>query len=185
MPPNTRKKILLWRTDTGMFMCRAITVMCAAIVLTACTLTPHQGRNASPPVVEVASQRIELDNTDTVIRILKQQHHEWQQVPYRTGGLSRDGIDCSGLVYRTFRSKFGIDVPRSTEYQSRAGSQITRQQLQAGDLVFFKTGYNTRHVGMYIEKGNFLHASSSKGVMISSLDNPYWSHTYWKAQRLR
>ena len=81
--------------------------------------------------------------------------------------------------------KFGIDVPRSTEYQSQVGQSIKKHQLRAGDMVFFKTGVKVRHVGIYIDKGDFIHASSSKGVMISNLDNPYWSSAYWKAKRLQ
>ena len=76
-------------------------------------------------------------------------------------------------------------MPRSTEYQSKTGQAIKQEQLRAGDLVFFKTGIFTRHVGMYIDKGNFLHVSTSKGVMISNLEDPYWSDTYWKANRVQ
>jgi cell wall-associated NlpC family hydrolase len=101
------------------------------------------------------------------------------------GGVSKNGIDCSGLVYQTYRTKLGFDMPRSTEYQSKVGRSIPKGQLRAGDMVFFKTGLFTRHVGMYIDKSNFLHVSSSKGVMISSLDNSYWSSAYWKAQRIQ
>ncbi|MBT8134956.1 MAG: C40 family peptidase, partial [Gammaproteobacteria bacterium] len=77
------------------------------------------------------------------------------------------------------------DIPRSTEYQSKVGRSIPKNQLRAGDMVFFKTGIFTRHVGMYIDDGDFLHVSSSKGVMISSLENPYWSSAYWKSQRVQ
>jgi cell wall-associated NlpC family hydrolase len=64
------------------------------------------------------------------------------------------------------------------------GQAINKGQLRAGDLVFFKTGLFTRHVGMYIDSGEFLHASTSNGVTISSLDDSYWRRTYWKAQRI-
>jgi len=52
-------------------------------------------------------------------------------------------------------------------------------------MVFFKTGFNTRNVGMYIDKGDFLHVSSSKGVMISNMKDPYWDDAYWKSRRLQ
>ncbi len=64
------------------------------------------------------------------------------------------------------------------------GTEITRQQLQAGDLVFFNTSRKVRHVGIYIEGGKFLHASTSKGVMISNIENIYWEEVYWKAVRI-
>ncbi len=74
-------------------------------------------------------------------------------------------------------------MPRSTELMAKMGKKIDRKQLRAGDLVFFKTSYKVRHVGIYIEKGQFLHASSSKGVMISRLDNVYWADKYWQSRR--
>ena len=76
-------------------------------------------------------------------------------------------------------------MPRSTEHQSKTGQTIQQEQLRAGDLVFFKTGIFTRHVGMYIDMGNFLHVSTRKGVMISNLEDPYWNDTYWKANRVQ
>ena len=100
------------------------------------------------------------------------------------GGLSKDGIDCSGFVYTTFRSKLGINIPRSTALQSKIGSNVSKNKLRTGDLVFFKTATKVRHVGIYIENNKFLHASTSKGVMISKLDNVYWKSKYWKSKRL-
>ena len=133
----------------------------------------------------MASNRVDLNNTGKVKNILNQQYADWRHVRHSMGGMSKQGIDCSGLVYKTYRTKFGVDVPRSTELQSRAGQAIKQSQLKAGDMVFFKTGIKMRHVGMYIDKGNFLHVSSSKGVMISNLANPYWSSAYWKSQRVQ
>jgi cell wall-associated NlpC family hydrolase len=61
---------------------------------------------------------------------------------------------------------------------------VALDELQTADLVFFKTGWKTRHVGIYIGEGQFLHASTSRGVMISSLDNPYWQRHYWTSRRV-
>ncbi|MCW9015307.1 MAG: NlpC/P60 family protein [Gammaproteobacteria bacterium] len=163
-------------------MYKLITVLCCGMLLMACSSAPYRSPQNSS--VKIASQRVDFNNSTKVKRILNQQYNAWRHVNHRMGGLSKKGIDCSGLVYRTYRAKFGIDLPRSTEYQSQTGQHIKQSQLRPGDLVFFKTGFKTRHVGMYIEKGSFLHVSSSKGVMISSLHNPYWSRVYWKARRL-
>ena len=163
-------------------MYKLLTIIFCGVLLISCASAPYQGSTSTP--VKMASQHIDLNNTNKVKQILNQQYNDWHQVPHRMGGLSKSGIDCSGLVYNTYRSKFGIDVPRATEYQSQAGQTVKRDQLRAGDMVFFKTGFKVRHVGIYIEMGDFLHVSSSKGVMISNLENPYWSSSYWKAQRL-
>jgi len=164
-------------------MRQLIPVLICGIFLVACSSTPHHDSISSS--VKLAEKRVDLNNTAIVKDILTQQYADWRHVQHRMGGMSKTGIDCSGLVYRTYRSKFGIDVPRSTESQSRAGQSINKSQLKAGDMVFFKTGFKTRHVGLYIDKGDFLHVSSSKGVMISNLETPYWDDTYWKSQRLQ
>ena len=164
-------------------MYKFLVIIYCGMLLMACVSAPYQDPKNAP--VKMAGQRVDLNDTDKVKQILNQQYNDWRQVQHRMGGLSKSGIDCSGLVYSTYRSKFGIDVPRSTEYQSQAGRSVKQGQLRAGDMVFFKTGFKARHVGMYIDKGNFLHVSSSKGVIISSLDHPYWSSAYWKWQRFK
>ena len=100
------------------------------------------------------------------------------------GGLSKKGVDCSGLVYLTYRENLGIEIPRSTALQSKTGKEVKRSELRAGDLVFFKTSYKVRHVGIYIEDGKFFHASTSKGVMISNLNDYYWKDKYWHSRRM-
>jgi cell wall-associated NlpC family hydrolase len=164
-------------------MYKLVVVFVCAMLLAACSTTPYLG--SKNPSVKVAGERVDLSDTHKVKQILNQQYKDWRHVQHRMGGMSKNGIDCSGLVYQTYRTKLGIDMPRSTEYQSKVGRSIPKGQLRAGDMVFFKTGIFTRHVGMYIDDGNFLHVSSSKGVMISSLENPYWTSAYWKAQRIQ
>ncbi|WP_432696630.1 NlpC/P60 family protein [Marinobacterium sp. YM272] len=111
------------------------------------------------------------------------QYQSWKGTPYRLGGLGRSGIDCSGFVYRVFDDLYGMKLPRTTESQVELGYSVDRDELEVADLVFFKTGWRTRHVGIYIGGGEFLHASTSRGVVISSLDNPYWRRHYWTSRR--
>ena len=122
--------------------------------------------------------------SDYVRSALYSQYGEWRGTKYRLGGMSKQGVDCSGFVYLTYRSRFGITLPRTTRHQSNQGMAVSRKALRPGDLVFFKTGPNKRHVGIYVEDRKFLHASSSKGVMLSSLDNKYWTNAYWTARRI-
>ena len=112
------------------------------------------------------------------------QYHKWRGVRYRLGGSSKRGIDCSAFVQVTFKTKLGVNLPRTTSLQSRMGKEVRKKELQAGDLVFFRTGANSRHVGIYLEKNKFLHASQSRGVIISKLDNNYWKANYWKSIRI-
>ena len=100
------------------------------------------------------------------------------------GGLSKKGIDCSGFVQVTYQNVFGKQVPRTTEQLSVSGTEIPIEKARLGDLLVFKTGFTKRHVGIYIGNGKFIHASSSKGVMSSSINNPYWADSYQQTRRI-
>ncbi|WP_404840881.1 NlpC/P60 family protein [Alkalilimnicola ehrlichii] len=96
-----------------------------------------------------------LPNTHETRAALYDQHAQWQGTPYLLGGLSQNGIDCSGFVLTTFRQQFGIDLPRTTQVQASLGKPVRQNDLQAGDLVFFRTGKRTQHVGIYVENRTF------------------------------
>jgi len=140
---------------------------------------------AAPNVTpEAQARKVNLDKPQAVKQALHKQLKEWYRVPNRVGGLSKSGVDCSGFAMLTFREYFGIELPRSTRQQAQVGVEISRNDLKPGDLVFFKTGFVQRHVGMYTGAGKFIHASTSRGVMESRLDNPYWIRNYWKSVRV-
>jgi len=136
--------------------------------------------NHAPPPNERLSDSI------TVIAQLNDQLSQWRGAPYRYGGMSRSGIDCSGFVYITFRDRFGLQLPRTTEAQTDIGTRIRKNELLPGDLVFFKTGRgdNGLHVGIYDTDNQFIHASTSQGVIRSSLNNVYWKKVFWQARRI-
>ena len=119
-----------------------------------------------------------------VIDRLQSQYSQWHGVPYRIGGEGRSGIDCSAFVQRTYREKFGLSLPRTTRQLSMYGRKITTTGLRPGDLIMFKTGWGDRHVGIYLEKYRFLHVSTSSGVTVSSLNDPYWYNSYWQTRRV-
>lgn len=106
-------------------------------------------------------------------------------VPYVWGGESPSGFDCSGLVQYVFKQN-GISLNRTVSTQYKQGYSISKANLQPGDLVFFQNTYTTglSHIGIYIGNDQFIHASSSKGVTISSLSNSYWSSHYHSARRV-
>lgn len=111
-------------------------------------------------------------------------YSQWKGVRYKYGGNSKNGIDCSAFIQRAYNISYNIKIPRTTKYQSKIGREVRKSQLKTGDLVFFKTGYNSRHVGIYTNNGNFMHASTKKGVIISSLENVYYKKHYWKSIRV-
>jgi cell wall-associated NlpC family hydrolase len=103
--------------------------------------------------------------------------------PYRNGGTTPKGVDCSGLTYTVFQS-FGVRLPRTSRDQARAGAPVSRQDLEAGDLIFFGSGSNVSHVGIYAGDGEFIHASTrSRAVRFDRLDNKYFRKRYITARR--
>jgi len=105
-------------------------------------------------------------------------------VPYRFGGESPKGVDCSGLVYYAYRQA-GSDVPRTTRQQYRAAVPIDPASLRAGDLLFFQISGRISHVGMYLKDDRFVHApSSGKSVTFGRLGNPYWRDHFIAAGRI-
>lgn len=103
---------------------------------------------------------------------------KYMGTPYRLGGTTPTAFDCSGFTQYVFNEE-GLSIPRTTGQQMAVGTSITKSNLEVGDLVFFNTsGRGVSHVGIYVGSNNFIHASVSKGVMISSLDDPY----YWKSR---
>jgi len=136
---------------------------------------------SNPSKIKTTTSHLSSNVTQT----LYAQYAEWKSVKYKWGGISKSGIDCSGFVYRTFADKFNIKLPRTTKQQVNSGTTINHQsELNAGDLIFFKTGIYQRHVGIYLKNRKFLHVSTSKGVTISHLDNSYWRKKYWTAIRV-
>ncbi len=100
----------------------------------------------------------------------------WYGVDYRLGGCDMDGIDCSGFVKKLYADVYGVDLLR-TSYEMYANCEHLRKADEAnrGDLVFFKTrGRRISHVGVYLMNGYFVHASTTQGIMISSLNEEYW-----------
>lgn len=107
--------------------------------------------------------------------------------PYRYAGVSRNGLDCSGLVYLSFRDAFQIAVPRTADAIYDWTEKIPTEELAPGDLVFFVTaGSRVSHVGIYAGENRFIHSASEgpeTGVIYSRLDESYWKHTYRGAGR--
>lgn len=110
----------------------------------------------------------------------------WLGVPYKYAGNDKKGVDCSGLTSQVFLKTFNVKMPRSSREQQQWCTNIKKENLQPGDLVFFATGSNRNrvsHVGLYIGNGDIIHASSSRGVIISNLTENYYLKRYHSSGR--
>ena len=105
--------------------------------------------------------------------------------PYKWGAIGQNSFDCSGFTSYIYKNGAGINLPRTSVAQSKVGSKISRNQLKSGDLVFFNTaGKGISHVGMYIGDSKFIHASTSKGIRIDSLNSSYYKSRFVSASRI-
>ena len=143
--------------------------------------TPGTTQPAGTTSSEMTTSAYEAGQVE---RDLRSQAETWDGVPHEWGGTTRRGVDCSGLTSRLYEDTFGLQLPRTTKRQARVGERVSADALQPGDLVFFRPERKKRHVGVYLSDGEFVHASSSSGVMVSSLDERYWQRTWWQARRL-
>lgn len=109
---------------------------------------------------------------------------DWKGVPYLLGGNGYDGVDCSAFLQIVFADYFDIKLPRVTVDQMKVGKSVKKNNIRIGDLVFFKTGRKTMHAGVMINDQQFMHASTSSGVMISALQERYWNDTYLTTRRV-
>lgn len=118
-------------------------------------------------------------------QMLRTEVRSWMGTPHRMGGMTRRGIDCSGLVVVVYDKLFDLPLPRTTTALMQTGQRVKKKNLVAGDLVFFKPGYKNRHVGIYLGCDEFAHTSTSRGVMISRMDENFWDACYLTGRRVR
>lgn len=111
---------------------------------------------------------------------------DWYGTHYRFGGNTKQGVDCSAFAGGLMSAVFGIGLPRMAKDQYHTGEHVSRNDLQEGDLVFFHTTRKgVSHVGVYLANNKFVHASTNYGVVISDLNDPYYSRTFVGARRER
>ncbi len=136
--------------------------------------------------VENTTKRTSLSTADNVINTAL----TFSGVRYKFGGTTRKGMDCSGLLYVSF-GKHDVKLPRTSIHMAEEGKKIRVRNVEKGDLLFFKTNKRAKrinHVGMVVAVENneikFIHASSSRGVTVSSLREGYWNQAFVKATRI-
>lgn len=147
--------------------------------------TKRDSKVYSPPVSQTNTNNPTI--TDKIIWTAV----TYKGTPYKYAGTTKRGMDCSGLVYTSFKAR-GVNLPRTSALMYARGYKISLRQVRRGDLVFFKTSRRGRaavnHVGLVTssKKGviKFIHSSSSRGVIVSSLKERYWNRVFVAAKRV-
>jgi len=111
---------------------------------------------------------------------------DWKGTRYQYGGMSRSGVDCSGFSNILYKEVYNHQLPRTTREIYKNSKVVHKSSLREGDLVFFDiSGKKSSHMGVYLQNNYFVHASSSKGVVISHLDNTYYKKYFDRGGRVR
>ncbi|NTW33857.1 MAG: C40 family peptidase [Bacteroidetes bacterium] len=111
---------------------------------------------------------------------------KWLGTPYLYGGTTLKGVDCSGFVQTVYKNVYNISLYRTAYDLVKNGELINKKNLKTGDLVFFKINSDkVSHVGIYIKDGKFIHASSSKGVIVSKLSDAYYAKYFYSGGRIK
>lgn len=155
-------------------------LLTATVVLSAChskkaILKGEPGEVVQPQgfIADKYAEIMKVDKGDIQNGRLYAFIDQWMGVPYKFGGQDKDGVDCSGLAQLLEQEVYNINIPRVTSQQVMAIKRKYEDELQEGDLVFFDfDGKQFSHVGVYLQNGYVVHASSRKGVMIVNLHDP-------------
>ena len=127
------------------------------------------------------NQRLLISGTSSEIRTVKLQNallksfENWKGTRYAFGGDSSRGIDCSALTRRVYREVFSFELPRVTKDQIKVGRHVSRNNLKPGDILYFRPDGKYNHTAVYLGNSLFINVSSSKGVILSSMEHSYWS----------
>lgn len=172
-----------------------IRIFCTGLCLfLACTSinadVKENSKNLESTKLNIVEEKTGISTKNkSVLGSLYNETIDWLKTPYRLGGMSHRGIDCSGLVSTIYQNVFEIKLHRRSKDMSRIDiSDLSKSELKPGDLVFFATSRRRKginHVGLYLGNNHFVHASSSRGVIISNLNERYYQRTWVKGGRVK
>lgn len=171
---------------TGTLIVRILVGAAMAFIFAGCSTTKKVHGVRAVSVIESVGKET-LDTFPQPKQRLLKEANNWIGVKYRYGGTTRDGVDCSGLTMQIYDNALNIKLPRNSDEQRQWCEPLGREQLGVGDLVFFSpkgSEGGVNHVGIYLGNNKFVHASTSSGVMVSNLDEPYFTQRYHSSGRV-
>lgn len=160
-----------------------LTILVALVVLGGCTPYPRYRAHAdvTPREQRPDDQQLKTNDFIRLGMILQRQLGK----PYRGRSRWEPGVDCSKFVSDAFREFNKTSLPRTVAEQFKEGVNVARRRLRFGDLVFFRTERDrVSHVGVYLGFNEFIHASTSRGVIITNLSEDYWAKRFAGARRI-
>jgi cell wall-associated NlpC family hydrolase len=174
-------------------MLRGIFFAVVVMLLAGCTSTQSSrtirtGTGANPRMTPITPVRPAPSPAPPIVgeSAWQSEAAKWIGTPYRLGGTTRAGMDCSALVGRMYQNVTRLNLPRETADIARIGVAIRQGQLLPGDILLFQTSNRAaiNHAGVYLGTGRFVHASTSAGVIYSRLSEPYYAQHYRGARRI-
>lgn len=169
-------------------------IISAAFIFSSCGANKGNANLYDPKEVAYLSKQLEIalsnrDKEDDRNIPLYAEVSTWLGTPYRYGGSSKRGVDCSGFTMQVYKKVYRTSLPRSTSGLAKAKyKKVKKSNLTTGDLILFATGKNKKlvsHVGIYLKNGKFVHASTSSGVMVNHIDESYYKKTWVRAVRVK
>lgn len=167
---------------------RRLLLLCLILIsFSSCKSTRHAKVIAKK---SETNKTVEASDSNSIASNIVEYAQQFEGVRYKYGGTTKKGMDCSGLIHTTYKSE-NVVLPRTTNDLSKTGDWIDLKEVKKGDLLFFATRKNSRkvnHVGIVTEVVNddveFIHASTSKGVIFSKLKERYWYFAFVQARRV-
>lgn len=167
-------------------MYKLLLIATLGLLLTSC----GSARKTAQQSTQYSKERKTSSSNNAKVNSVINYAKSFEGTRYKFGGTTRSGMDCSGLVFVAFKNQ-NVVLPRVSRDMATQGKRISLGQTIAGDLVFFKTSKSSRninHVGLVVEAKNgtilFIHSTTSRGVIISSLDERYWNQAFVEVRRI-
>jgi len=143
-------------------------------------------KSTSSSKVAIVAQKLSISEKEVRSKKLYSFISDWYGTVYKYGGCDKNGIDCSCFTGLLYKKVYGVTVGRNTSLIYKESDHIKTSHLREGDLVFFNAGTkDVSHVGVYLKDNKFVHASTSKGVMINDLGETYYKKYYYGAGRVK
>lgn len=172
-------------SGAGQFVRRVMAgllIIFSVLVMTGC----HSSRHVSKGIVwgtgpQTAAEAMHGQKLDKRQKRIVEEAYTWLGVPYKYGGNDKRGVDCSGMALRVYEKAADVKLPRVSREQADFCHNVKPSKVKTGDLVFFATGKDKKrisHVGILVTPQYFIHASTSKGVVVSDMKAPYWEGVF-------